>query len=320
MIRPTLRLNPSFNSFRSFASLNYIRGTSILKGNTILVSQHALYKQTKFDILRSFSNTPLVNYYRPPKNYVNTSVIGKLWSRIPDNIKILGLVGATASLVIFVALPMFVIVVPPIFIGGWLFYKINTFTKTKRLKRTWNEIADSTLIFKPQRIDNPLLLPPPEVVHNQIAQFEMNRIIDAFWSNEQGIADYFRVEDIDNLALGTLEAVEYNYNSTSVLFADEYFMLVTEQRPLYDKSTGKELATVTLTLKCLEKPIYDGIIDPSANIGKSLAMIEIVPNAVMAPTFVLKTPSISAPDDDDSVYDDENNDGFINVKGRTKTL
>lgn len=310
----------SFRSFRSFTSLNNVKGTSLLRTNPHLIPQVTLSKQIKNNVLRCFSNTSITNYYRPPKNYVNSGIIGRLWSRIPDSVKILGLVGATASLVIFVALPMFVIVVPPLAIGGWLFYKINNYTKSKKLVKVWNDIADSSLVFKPQRADNPLILPSPDVVYSQIAHFEMNRIIDAFWSNEQGIADYFKVDDIDNLALGTLEAIEYNYNSTSVLFAEEYFMLVTQQRTLYDKSTGKELATVVLTLKCMEKPMYEGIIDPSANIGKSVVMIEIIPKALMAPKFVLKTPSVSTSNVNDNWDDGDDDDGFIDVKGRTKTL
>lgn len=322
MFRSTPQLKTSFKSVRHFSKLNRIPTTSLLKTNPLLVPQLTFSSQLKVDLLKCFNSSQIAHYYRPPKSFVGSGTIGRIWSRIPDTIKILGFVGATASLVIFVALPMFIIVVPPIIIGTWLLTRVNRYSKNKRLERVWSSIADSTLVYKPQPNKNPLLVLSPEIVHNHIAQFEMNRILDAFWSNEDGIADYFKVEDMDNLALGTLEAIEYNYNSTSVIFADDYSMLVTQQRPLYDKTTNKEIATVILNMKCLDKPLYEGMVDPSANIGKSIVQIEIVPNSLMAQPFVLKTSSVSTSDinddgNDGDFYDD---DGFINVKGKTRNL
>lgn len=319
MIKLTSQLGRAVKSTRYYSKESRVLKSSILKVNPLLIPQVTFSKQLKVDLLRCFSSSSIANYYRPPKNFATTGLIGRLWSRIPDTVKILGIVSVSAYLVIFVALPMFIIIVPPIVLGGWLFSKFNKYSRNKRLERVWEIINDSTLIYKPQRSSNPLLVNSPEDIHNHIAQFEINRIIDAFWKNEQGVADYFKINSIDDLALGTLEASEYNYNSTSILFADDYFMLVTQQRPLYDKSSNKEIATVITNLKCLERPIYEGMIDPSANIGKSLVMIEVIPNALMSPTFVLKTPSVSTSDvDHDDVYVD--NDGYINVKGETKNL
>ncbi|ONH77840.1 hypothetical protein BOH78_0176 [Pichia kudriavzevii] len=297
---------------------------SILKSNPLLVPQLTFTSQLKANLLRSFSTSAkLLDYYRPPKNNVYSGLTGRIWSRIPDSVKLISLVSISAYLVIFVAVPILVMVVPPLVVGGWLFYRLNKYFKTKSVNKAFQSIADSTLIYYPKKIRNPLLLPDPDQVNSELANFEMNRIIDAFWNNEKGIADYFKIPNIDDLALGTLEAVEINYNSTSVVFADDYKMMVTQRRPLYNKSTNEDIADVVIRLKCLENPIAEGL-DPIANITKSLVQIEITPNNLFAPQFILKTPSVSTmPHDKDSDgfgdFDDDA-DGFINVKGKTKVL
>lgn len=277
---------------------------------------------------RAFSSkNHLLSYYRDPKNsIVGDGIISRLWSRIPDSIKLISLIGGFAYLVIFVAVPILVMILPPIIIGGWLFFRINKYFREKEMKRRWENIEKSTLIYYPKNLSqSQLFVPPPDQINNELANFEINRIIDAFWSNEQNINNYFKIEDIDDLALGTLEAIQYSYNNSSVLFADDFKMMVIQQRPLYDRKIEKELANVTLTLKCLNKPMYEDT-DPSANISKSLVEIEIVPTKLFAKPFVLNTPSVSTKNrgDDDDTFDgnddDSDFDGIIDVKGKTKIL
>jgi hypothetical protein len=296
--------------------------SSILTKNPQLIPQNTFTSQLRFSLLRSFStNCSNLSYYRPPKNYTyNGSLISKVWARIPDSIKLFGLIGISAYLVVFVALPIVIIVVPPLVIGTWLFVKLNRYFKKKTLQRTLENITNSTLIYYPKVSNTKLFIQPLDQINGSLANFEMNRLVDAFWSNEQNINDYFKIKDIDNLALGTLEGVEYNYNSTTVVYADDFTMLVTQQRPLYDKSTGKEIANVILSLKCLNKPVFEDI-DPSANIGKSLVQIEVIPNKLFASSFIFNTQSVSTTKNDDELdSDNDNDDGYINVKGKTTIL
>lgn len=187
------------------------------------------------------------------------------------------------------------------------------------MKKIWKSIEDSTLVYYPKISEHTLFVPSPEQINNSLANFEMNRILDAFWNNEKGVNDYFKVTDIDNLALGTLEAVEYSYNSTSVVFADDFSMMVTQQRPLYNKANSQEIANVFLALKCLERPQYEDL-DPSANITKSLVQIEIVPTKLFAPTFLFNTTSVSTKYDDKDYDGFDDNGGYINVKGKTRNI
>jgi hypothetical protein len=297
----------------------------LLNSNPSLVTHTTFTSQISSTLIRTFATTSrALYYYRDPKNHVvGGGLLSRAWSRIPDGIKLLGLFGVSSYLVIFVAVPILVMVVPPLILGGWLFVRINRYLRNRAMKRRWESIADSTLVYYPHtEARTNLFVPPPEQINGGLANFEINRILDAFWKNEHGIANYFKIEDIDNLALGTLEAVEYSYNSTSVVFADDFSIMVVQERPLYNKAVNKEIANVILTLKSLEKPRYEDV-DPSANIGKSLVEIEIIPRALFAKSFVFKTPSVSTKNrDDDGTYDDDNtdDDGFINVKGKTTVL
>ena len=291
----------------------------ILQSNPALIPPLSYTAQLKGSIFRAFSTSSLaLDFYRRPKStIIGGGVLGRLWSRIPDSIKLITAVGLSAYLFIFVAVPVFVIVVPPLILGGAMFIGLGRLLNKRRMRKRWEAITDSTLLYNPSHPRSASLVAPPEQINADLANFEMNRIVDAFWNNEQGISDYFQIKDVDRLALGSLDAVEYSYNSESVVFADDFQMMVIQQRSLYDKVENRELAQAILTLKCVDPPAFEDI-DPSANITKGLASIEIVPTRLFANEFVLKTPSISTRDHDDG--DDGFDDGFINVKGKTTIL
>lgn len=294
--------------------------SDILTTNRHLLPKLSFTSQFNDTIIRSFGTSKsILDYYRGPKSTVmGAGTIGRLWSRIPDSVKLIGAVGISACFVIFVAVPVFVVVVPPLIFGSWLFIRLNRYMKEKQMKKRWESIADSTLLYYPPKSGNEFIVPPPDQINSSLGNFEINRIVDAFWNNEQGINDYFKIDNVDNLGLGTLDAVQYSYNSTSVVFADDFSMMVTQQRSLYNKSTSKEIANVIMSLKCLDRPIYEDV-DPSANIGRSLVAIEIIPSQLFSKTFVLKTPSEST-DHPDLDEENDDGDGFINVKGKTTIL
>lgn len=287
-----------------------------LQSNPSVIPKTDFNSQLKCNLLRSFSTSnSILNYYRSPKSsIIGGGFLGRLWSRIPDSVKILGAIGISATFFILVAVPVFVIVVPPIIVGGIGLVSLNRFLSKREMKKRWNAIENSTLIYNPPHQRSSFSVSSPDQINSNLANFEINRIVDAFWNNEQNIADFFKIKNIDDLALGTLDAVEYSYNSESVVFADDFQMMVIQQRSLYDKSLNKEIANVVLTLKCLDPPVYDDI-DPSANITRGLVSIEVIPNGFFSKEFVLKTPSISNED-----HDENFNDDFINVKGKTTIL
>ncbi|GMG25119.1 unnamed protein product [Ambrosiozyma monospora] len=263
---------------------------------------------------RSFTNTNVTwRYNKPPKDFVSSSAFGRLMDKIPDSVKILIGITAISSFVVFVALPVVIMVVPPIIIGGYAFYKGRQWKYKKDSKRRWDMLADSNLIFKPKHTienRNPLFLPPPEQVNNELATFELRRIVDAFFNNENGIADYFKVDDYNDLALGSIDGVQYTYNTSHTLTDLEGVMMVVQSRKLYDRNTGKEIATVSICLRNLDIPFFEDFSEPSANIGRSVCVIEVTPNGLI-PTKSFVIDSGSGFSDDDVIID---------VKGRTRNL
>ncbi|QPG76846.1 hypothetical protein FOA43_004240 [Brettanomyces nanus] len=236
-------------------------------------------------------------------------------SDIPDWVKLFGGITLGAYFFITVAIPALIVVVPPLLIGGYIYTKGSQFWRKRQANTQWDLVNHSSLVFNPQTRRSLSLLPSPEQINTEIANFQLNRIIDAFWANENGISDYFRVENVDRLALGTLEGVQYNYDSNSSLFSKDYTLLVTQQRSLYDTQSSKKIANCILSLKCLEPPLFEGGVDPTANIGKSSSVIQISAMALGGRKFLIDTPSIYS--DGDNNDDD---DVIINVKGRTRNV
>ncbi|VEU19523.1 DEKNAAC100484 [Brettanomyces naardenensis] len=262
----------------------------------------------------SFSTTTIaLDYGRPPRNHVSggPSILSDIWWRIPDSVKLFGGIALGAYLFVTVAIPVLIVVVPPLVIGGYLYSKGNSYWRRKKATAQWELLNNSSMIFTPPRQRSRSLLPTPEQVNGEIANFELNRIVDSFWTNENGIADYFKVASVGDLALGSLEGIQYSYNSDSSLFTDDFTLLVTQQRALYDTSLSRKIALCTLSLKCLESPLFEGGVDPTANIGKSACVIEIEPMRIGGSKFIIDTPSS---------FNDGGDDEIIDVKGRTRDV
>lgn len=257
-------------------------------------------------------------------------VLSRIWSRIPDGIKLLGLVGISAYFVIFIAVPVLFMVLPPVILGGWLFVKMNKFSRTKKMEKRWDLVDNSSLVFKSRLRRDVIFGVHPDQVNEELVHFEMDRIIDAFWDNEQGIADSFQITDINNLALGTIDAIEYSYKSTNTLYLAENHdnkILIVQSRSLYNKALNKEIANVIMTIK---SPInFTADDEPLSTLTKGTVAIEIIPLSLFSKTFVLNTTSSSTrqggddgegdvESDGDEFY--TNADGDIVVKGKTKVL
>lgn len=271
-------------------------------------------------LIRAISTTPQTSHWhrhsRPPMGNVYGGPFGFGGGppMMPDWIKLAFVVTIGAFLLVKVALPFMFIVLPPLLIFCFIFNRGNKFWRHRRFNYEQGLLDNSSLIFKPPRMRTRLVVPTPEQVNNEIANFELNRIIDAFWSNEHGIADYFRISSVSNLALGSLEGVHYDYDSNSSVFADDFAMIVSQRRVMYDTSDKRKLATCVINLKCLEPPMFEEGVDPTANIGKCACVIEINPLQFSPKRFIIDTPS--------SFYNGENNsdDPIIDIKGRTHNI
>ncbi len=182
------------------------------------------------------------------------------------------------------------------------------------MKARWESISDSTLTFFPKHKPGDKFLPPPEQINNEVANFELRRLSDAFLFNEGNIADYFKIEDTNNIALGTIDGIQYDWNSTvkniNGFMTETEELLTIQSRPLYNKSTGDKIATVVLSLQNLDKPVFEGFLEQNFSVNKSRCIIEVTPIGFLSKErFVIKTPSVEFDDDE-----------IIDVKGKTKDL
>ncbi|ODV84569.1 hypothetical protein CANARDRAFT_23973 [[Candida] arabinofermentans NRRL YB-2248] len=264
-------------------------------------------------LTRQFNKSSLLNiYHKPPRSRVSTSssILTDILSKIPDSLKIIIGLSVISSIILFVALPLIVVVFPPLLIGSFITYKLYQRRHKSQMNFRWKELKTSKLYFKPHNTTS--LIPPPEQINNELATFELERLLDAFFSNEFGISDYFQIKDYNQLALGSIDAMEYDWN-TSLTTSNE--LLTVQSRALYDKLSGDKLATVVLSLKSSDQiPIFQDLIEQDLGMinNKSTCIIEIIPIGFTSKKkFIIKTPSNVTNDDGDS---------FIEIKGKTRTL
>ncbi|KAG7885585.1 hypothetical protein KL938_000617 [Ogataea parapolymorpha] len=251
-------------------------------------------------------------YSRPPRQRIDRpSLLNEVLARTPDSLKLaLGLT-AVGSLVVFVALPLFALVVPPLCVGSLMAYKIAQRRNRKQMSEKWTLLKDSTLIFRPRNSANPLVLPPIEQINSDLANFVLRRVSDAFLLNEDGVADYFNIESVNDIALGVLDGVQYDWNvslqTINGVVQEVEDMITVQSRYLYDKRSGDKIAKVIFSLKNLDTPIFQDLLEQSISIGKSQCVIEIIPLGFVAnKRFVIKTPSSEG--------------DIIDVEGETRTL
>lgn len=259
------------------------------------------------------SHARLVYYERPPRQKIirNQNFFQYMWYQIPDWAKLCGGVAIGAYLFVKIAVPLMIVVLPPLIVGGWMYKKVRTYSEAKIRHEDYTILQQSSLVYTPPRRGS-FLVPPPEQINSEIANFEINRIIDAFWSNEGGIADYFKIGPITNIALGSLEASSYDIDdsdSTPVLYAFQ-------QRSLYNKALNRKVASCIFGLRTDQMLFPDQMVDPTANIGPSTCFIRIKSYDFGGKEFIIDTPSEFS-DNDEPGY---NNDDIIDVKGKTRDL
>lgn len=200
---------------------------------------------------------------------------------LPDSAKLILSVGSGAYLVVFVALPILTLVLPPLLIGGFAFYKGNKFLRQRESKRRWALIGDSSLLYTspPSKFD----LPTTQTILDDLNRFSLNVISDKIWSNDQGMQDYFNIDiyKLDKLKLGNLEALQYEYNVSDArsmaLFTDDYRLMMVQLRTLY--YDGVKIATVYINVALEETPEATFDSDPALPfaLGQSVVAIELVP-------------------------------------------
>ncbi|GME66812.1 unnamed protein product [[Candida] boidinii] len=303
------------------SSQRQIHTTLYKRSNSSLNSLYNLKKQQILQQCRYLSGTSLLkSYYKPPKGrIVMPSLLGSLLDKIPDPIKLLIGITAVASLFVFVALPIFIMVVPPLVVGSWLSYRVYKYKYNKQMKERWTNVLESTLVFKPTAFkNNESLLPPIEEADRELAKFTLNRLVDSFLMNEDGIADYFNINDANVLALGQIEGISYDWNVVSKIHNNLHYqaeeLLTVQSRALYNKSQSEKIATLITSLRSDQNEKFQDVIENAFGVSENYVSLEIVPATktfLGSKKFIINTPSPLGNDNEDEIID---------VKGFTRDL
>lgn len=233
--------------------------------------------------------------------------MGQMMNKVPDSVKLIGGLVFGAWALVTIALPALFIFLPPLLIGGFIFGRGSRILGYRKQEARWDMVNGSTLKYVPTYKQTAQKLPSPSQVNSQIAKFEYDRLVDAFWNNEQGIADYFGVKNVNDLVLSKLESVDYNFESQAVLFSEEPTIMVSQTRSLWDQKTSTKLADLTILLKT-DTPFQTiGGVDLASQVGGGTAVLIVKAGK----QFVIDTPP---------EYLNGGGDDEIIVKGRTRNI
>jgi len=142
------------------------------------LSQHFKFNS---NYSRQFSTTSMTNFTRPPRfNARPPSTISLIWHLIPDGFKIFLALMGTASFIMFIAAPLIIIILPPLFIGGYFASKFWIRRRNNDMKKRWDNMLKTHLTYEGSELDQ-----------IRLKDFTLERLVDAFETNEQGITDFF---------------------------------------------------------------------------------------------------------------------------------
>ncbi|CCH45202.1 hypothetical protein BN7_4783 [Wickerhamomyces ciferrii] len=130
---------------------------------------------------RSFSTSPLTNFTRPPRFQSRPpTTFSLIWHLIPDGLKMILAIMGTASFILFIAAPLIVIVLPPLAVGGYFAMKYWLKKRRGDMDSKWRNLLNTHLTYEGADFDQ-----------IQLKNFTLERLIDAFETNENGITEFF---------------------------------------------------------------------------------------------------------------------------------
>ncbi|CDK27798.1 unnamed protein product [Kuraishia capsulata CBS 1993] len=218
-----------------------------------------------------------------------------VFSLVPDSVKVFGLALGIGSVVVFVALPIATIVVPPVLLGGWLFARTMLRRRRKELDTVMEKLKSTKLRYE-------ALEPELEIGDTNLAKFALQRFTYALQDNEQSLDEIFEMgSQTYRLALGPIESHNQEWR-----FRDgAYALLGIERRGIIDKNSEERIGTMSIATlsSTVHNPLEAIISDSFYNM-----VIEVTPKGRLARTYTIDTPKEVMEGDDE----------IIDVQGRTR--
>ncbi|KAH3675554.1 hypothetical protein WICMUC_002643 [Wickerhamomyces mucosus] len=171
------------------------------------------YNKPQIDQKRWISNTLISRFSQPPRfNRGPPSTYGVFLNMIPDSFKAFAVVAGVTSLVFFVALPMLIIIMPPLIIGGFVVGRWYSSKRSRDMKLRWNALSKTNLVYNGWEFDKP-----------KLESFVTNRIVHAFEIDENNIIEQLNLDRSpqsyhtfqSRLKLTELESIDLDYRYSS---------------------------------------------------------------------------------------------------------
>lgn len=187
-----------------------------------------------------------------------------------DTLKVVGLTAVIGGFFLFIAAPFLIVVLPTLFIGGFITSRVLTSRRHNALNSYWNALSSTELKYYGSSIDS-----------SDISRFTINRIIDSFQLNELGIKDYFAPdEETLRLKLDENNIVIDQDVSINPITGQQQQLIIYKFKLI---ESGAVIAHVTTVLK----PHVNNLLQISESFD---CIIKIDPNFnLFGKSFVLKT-------------------------------
>lgn len=293
--RPFLRISHPSIKPSKISVLNTVskfpQNLQVAQSKPSLLSQSVLHH---ISFKRQFSTTSSLQFARPPRfNARPPSTFSLVWHLIPDPLKLLLGIMGTVSFIMFIAAPVILIVLPPLFLGGYFASRYWLRKRSSDMEGRWDNLLKTHLTYEGSELDQ-----------IRLQDFTLERLVDAFETNEQGITDFFdggRSENSQHhsyssrFKLTGIETIDQDFR-VSKLGIQESISVMSFGLTDKDSRIGR-IATVVLTLR--PKRVTNLL---ELNSLSQDAVIEIKPifNA-LGKSFILNTGSDSSRDSPDKI-------------------
>lgn len=233
---------------------------------------------------RLFSSSSFIGYRRsrfdfdPPR--FNRGPSNGIFSLVPDAMKtMLAVVGGCAFLMVFG--PLFFIVVPPLFLGGFFLVRHNLRKRSKGMSERWERLETSQLKFKGTEMDT-----------DHLEKWTKDRVAIALERNEHDIVNNMGLDVegshrdfLSRLSLTGPESIDQDIRMNDRIRAPQRITVITYG--LEDLDSGSRLTKVgTVTVSLLQHSIAD-LLD--INSVTQNAIIEVQPLSIFKRATVIDT-------------------------------
>lgn len=241
-----------------------------------------------------FSTSSVGSIYnnRPPRfnRGPPSSPLGVFWYLVPDGLKVFLAITGFASMFFLFALPLLIIVVPPLFIGGFVMSRLYLRQRNRKFTEQRHELMNTSLVYKGDPLN-------PE----SLRSFVKHRIVEALEVNEKNIIQSLHLGEengqhhtlLSRFTLTDIESIDQNFNFSNLnpqlpLHAALNDSITTISLGLLDRDSKSSIDRVGTVVVSLKQKNVRSLLDLDEGMD---SVIEIKPLLSFSNSVILNTPS-----------------------------